>query len=113
MNWTGLKTDTHTEVARLNGGELADCLVTRCEQRDSLLMDRRETLCSLEADRDQVGPVEPCEVEGASAVNGCTRSLGSMETPGALEVAQIPSVVVPVCVVTSVAKCVLESTHCV
>ena len=36
-----------------------------------------------------------------------------METPGALEVTQIPSVVVPVCVVTSVAKCVLESTHCV
>ena len=80
MNWTGLKTDTythtHTEVARLNGGELADCLVTRCEQQDSLLMERRETRCSLEAIHDQVGPVELCELEGASAANGCTRSLG-------------------------------------
>ena len=65
-------------------------------------------LCApLEADRDQVGPVGLCEVEGMSAVDGCTRSLGSMETPGALEVARIPSVVtsvivpsvnVPVCV---------------
>ena len=30
-------THTHTEVARLNGGELADCLETRCEQLDGLL----------------------------------------------------------------------------
>ena len=44
---------------------------------------------------------------------GARGAWGGMETPGALEVAQFPSVVVPVCVVTSVAKCVLESTHCV
>ena len=58
----------------------------------------------------------PSEVEGASAANGCTRSLGGMEAPGALEVTRISSVVVPVCVVsrcvfTSVAKCVLQRTH--
>ena len=87
-----------------NGGELADCFVSRCEQLDSLLQERRETLCSLEADRDQVGSVVSSELEGASAVDRCTCSLGGMETPGALEVVQIPSVVVPVCVVTSVAK---------
>ena len=77
----------------------------------SLLRERRETLCSLEADRDQVGPVVLCEVEGMSAADGCARSLGGIETPGAL-VARIPSASVPVCVVsrcvyTSVAKCVL------
>ena len=69
----------------------------------------------LEADRDQVGSVAPCELGGASAVNGYTRSLGGMETPGALVVARIPSVIVPVCVVkgVSVAKCVLKRTHSV
>ncbi len=107
--------DEHTQVGivRDNGVELGECFVTRCEQQDSLLQERGEGLCPLEEDRDEESPVEPCEVEGASAVNGCTRSLGGMEAPGALEVAQIPSVVVPVCVVTSVAKCVLESMHCV
>ena len=82
-------------------------------------------LCPLEATHDQVGSVVPCEVEGKSAANGCTWSLGGMETPGALEVARIPGVSVPVCVVTSVvpvcvvstcvymsvAKCVLQRTH--
>ena len=41
---------THTEVARLNGGELAQRVGTRCRQLGSLLRERRETLCSLEAD---------------------------------------------------------------
>ena len=67
----------------------------------------------------------PCEVEGKSAADGCARSLGGMETLGALEVTRIPGVSVPVCVVksvvpvcvvstcvyTSVAKCVLRCTH--
>ena len=63
----------------------------------------------------------PREVEGKSAADGCTRSLGGMETPGALKVARIPGVSVPVCVVpvcvvsrcvyTSVLKCVLRRTH--
>ena len=103
---------THMELARDNEGELGECLVTRCKQPDGLLQERRETLCSLEADHDQLGPVALCEVEGASAVNGYTPSLGGMKTPGAL-VARIPSVVVPVCVLTSVAKCVLKRAQSV
>ena len=87
--------------------------MTRCEQQDSLLQERGEGICPLEADHDQVGSVAPCELEGASAVSGYTRSLGGMETPGALVVARIPSVVVPVCVFTSVAKCVLKRTQSV
>ena len=68
--------NTHMELARLNGGELADCVVTRCGQLDSLLQERRETLFSLEAIHDQVGSVVPCGVEGMAEVNGCMRSLG-------------------------------------
>jgi len=37
--------------------------------------------------------------------------LGGIETPGALEVTRVPSVNVPVCVFTSVFKCVLQRTH--
>ena len=59
-----------------DGGELAECLVTRCKQPDSLLQERGEGICPLEADHDQVGPVELCEVERMSEANGCTRSLG-------------------------------------
>jgi len=82
-----------------NEGELAQRVETRCGQRDSLLRERRETLCSLEADLDQVSSVVPCEVEGTSAVDGCTRRLGGMETPGALEVARVPGVIVPIVIV--------------
>ena len=39
--------------------------------------------------------------------------LGWLETPGVLVVARIPSVIVPVCVVTNVSKCVLKHTHSV
>ena len=60
----------------------------------------------LEADREQVGSVVSSEFEGASAANGCTRSLGGMEAPGTLEVTRFPSVIVPVCVV----KCVSATT---
>ena len=67
---------THREVVEDNGGELAGCLETRCRQLGGLLRERRETLFSLEADHDQVGSVVPGGVEGASAVDGCTRSLG-------------------------------------
>ena len=44
---------------------------------------------------------ELCELQGASTVNGYTRSLGGMETPGPLVVVRIPSVVVSKCVFTS------------
>ena len=72
----------------------------------------------------------PREFEGVSATDGCTRSLGGIEAPGALVVARVsvvivPSMSVPVCVVasvvpvcvvsrcvyTSVLKCVLQRTH--
>ena len=89
------------ELARLNGGELAERVVTRCKQLDGLLRERRETLFSLEADRDQVSSVVSSELEGASAANGCTRSLGGMEAPGTLVVTRFPSVIVPVGVFTS------------
>ena len=99
-----------------NGGELVGCLETRCRQLDGLLRERGEGVCPLEADRDQVGSVVPSGVEGTSAVDGCTESLGGIETPEPIEVARFPIVIVPVCVVsrcvfTSVAKCVLQRTH--
>ena len=99
------------ELARNNEGGLAECFVTLCKQPDSLLQERGEGICPLEADHDQVGLVELCEVEGASAVDRYTQSLGVMEALGPLVVALIPSVNVPVCVFTSVAKCVLQRMH--
>ena len=73
---------THTQVVEDDGGELAERVETRCGQRDSLLRERRETMCPLEADRDQVCPVELRGVEGTSEANGCTRSLGGYRDPG-------------------------------
>ena len=52
------------ELARDNESELGECPVTRCEQQDSLLQERGEGICPLEADRDQVGSVAPCELGG-------------------------------------------------
>ena len=73
---------THMEVVEFNGGELAECFVTRCKQLDSLLQERGEGVCPLEADHDQVGLVELCEVERATAVDGYTQSLGGYGNPG-------------------------------
>ena len=59
----------------------------------------------LEAGHDQVDTVVLREVEGVSAADGCTWSLGGVKTPGALveaSVSVVPSVSVPVCVVASV-----------
>ena len=48
-----------------------------------------------------------------SAANGCTRSLGGMETPEPLEVARVPSGNVPVCAVKGVsAPPSVEETPC-
>ena len=82
--------------------------MARYEQLDGLLLERGEGVCPLEADLDQVGSVVPSELEGASAVDGCTRSLGGMEAPETLVVTRFPMVNVPVCVFTSMAKCVLQ-----
>ena len=67
------------ELARDNEGELGERLVTRCEQQDGLLQERGEEIFPLEADRDEVGPVE--RVHG---VNGCTWSLGGYRNPRTL-----------------------------
>ena len=89
-------------------------MVTRCKQLDSLLQERRETLFSLEANHDQVGSVVSSKLEGASAVDRYTRSLGGIETPEPLVVTRFPiTTVVPVCVFTSVVKCVLQRAHSV
>ena len=98
-------THTHTEVARDNGGELAERVETRCEQLVVLPREQGEGVCPLEAGLGQGNSVVPREVEGMSAADGCTQSLGGVKTPGALVEASesvVPSVIVPVCVVASV-----------
>ena len=76
--------------------------------------------------------VVPREFEGMSAADGCARSLGGMKALGVFVVARVPVVIVPsmsvpvcvvtsvvpvcvvlTCVCTSVAKCVLQRTHSV
>ena len=98
---------THTQVARDNGGELAERVGTRCEQLGSLPREQGEGVCPLEAGHDQVSSVVPREVEEVSAADGCARSLGGVETPGALVVARVPGVIVPS---VSVPVCVVESS---
>ena len=88
------------QVARDNGGELAERVGTRCEQLVVLPQEQGEGVCPLEAGLDQVDSVVPREVE-ASAADGCTWSLGGMKTPGALVEASesvVPGECVPVCV---------------
>ena len=67
---------THTEIARDNGGELAERVETRCEQLVSLPREQGEGVCPLEAGLGQGNSVVPREVEGRSAADGCTQSLG-------------------------------------
>ena len=102
-----LKTSTQGEIVRDNGVELVECIGTRCEHQDSLPQEQREMVGFLKADRDQVSPVEPCEVDRVYGANECTRSLGGMETPGFLVVTRIPDVIVPECVL----KCVPEGKY--
>jgi len=73
VNWTGLVTNTHTEVVRLNGGELAERVGTRCGQLGSLLQERGEGVCPLEADHDQVGSVVS---RGRVLLTGARRAWG-------------------------------------
>ena len=95
-------THTRKQVVRDNGGELAERVGTRCEQLGVLPREQGEGVCPLEAGHGQVDSVVPREVEGVSAADGCTRSLGGMKAPGALVEARIPGVSVQVCVVKSV-----------
>ena len=73
---------THIQVARDNGGELAERVETRCEQLGSLPREQGEGVCPLEAGHGQVSSVVPREVEGVSAADGCTQSLGGYRGPG-------------------------------
>ena len=57
--------------------ELVDCVETRCKRQDGLLMEQRERIRSLEADRNQVGPVSLNEVRGLHDVGVCMPSLGA------------------------------------
>ena len=98
-------THTHVEVARDNGGELAERVGTRCEQLVVLPREQGEGVCPLEAGHGQVNSVVPREVEEVSAVDGYTWSLGGVKTPGALveaSVSDVPRVSVPVCAVNGV-----------
>ena len=67
---------THIQVARDNGGELTERVGTRCEQLGVLPREQGEGVCPLEAGHGQVNSVVPREVEGRSAADGCTQSLG-------------------------------------
>ena len=67
---------THIQVARDNGGELAERVGTRCEQLGVLPRELGEGVCPLEAGHGQGNSVVPREVEGVSAADGCARSLG-------------------------------------
>ena len=52
-------THTHMQVARDNGGELAERVGTRCEQLVVLPREQGEGVCPLEAGHDQVSSVVP------------------------------------------------------
>jgi len=77
----------------------------RC--RISLPQEQGETVCSLEADHDQVSPVGPCEVERVHGTEGYMPSLGGAEASGSLELTQTPSVIVPECVL----RCLPEGKY--
>ena len=78
---TGLEQHTHTQVARDNGGELAERVETRCEQLGVLPRDRGEGVCPLEAGHGQVNSVLPREVEGGVLRTGARGAWG-YEGPG-------------------------------
>ena len=80
--------------------ELVECLETQCKGQDGLLQEQRERIRSLEADRDQVGPVKVRlgEVKLGHDVKGYMPSLGEAEAPGSLGLTQAPSMIVPECV---------------
>ena len=54
---------THVELVRDVGVERVECVETQCEGQINLPQERGETVCSLEADRDEVSPVRLYEVE--------------------------------------------------
>ena len=75
--------------------ELVDCVETRCRRQDGLLMEQGERIRSLEADRNQVGPVSLNEVRGLHDAGVCMPSLGRAEATGSLGLMRAPSMTVP------------------
>ena len=73
---------THTQVARDNGGELAERVGTRCEQLGSLPREKGEGVCPREAGHGQVSSVVPREVEGGECCGRVHAELGGYEGPG-------------------------------
>jgi len=57
-----------------------------------------ETICSLEADRDEVSLIRLCEVERLHGAKKHMPSFGGIEAPGSLGRTQAPSVIVSECV---------------
>ena len=65
--------------------ELVECFETQCEGRINLPQEQGETICSLEADRDEVSPVSPVrpyEVEGLHGAEEHMTSFGGDRSPG-------------------------------
>ena len=54
----------HIQLVGDIGVELVECFGTQCEGRINLPQERGETVCSLEAGRDEVSPVKPLGLSG-------------------------------------------------
>ena len=98
MNCTKLKRSIHIELVGDIAVELVECFETQCEGQINLPQEQGETMCSLEADRDEVSPVRPYEVELLHDVKEHMPSFGGIEAPGSRGLTQVPDVIVPECV---------------
>ena len=76
-----------------NGGELAERVETRCGQRGSLLRERRETLCPLEADHDRTYLVA-INFKGAQRLPLFPRKATPLPAPGPNTLCEL-SLIVP------------------
>ena len=92
--------EEHTQVELVGdiGVELGECVETQCEGQINLPQERGESVCSVEAGRDEVSPERPYEVEPLHDTKGYMPSLGGIETPGSFELTRAPNVNVPECV---------------
>ena len=78
------------------GRRLAECVETRCERQGDLLREQGERICSLKADRAQVGPVSQGRVGGLPDAGVCMPSLGRVEAAGSFGLMRVPGMTVPV-----------------
>ena len=89
---------TQIEMVRDIEVEHVECFETQCEGRINLPQGQGETICSLEADLDEVSPVRLYEVERLHGAKEHMPSFGGIEAPGSLGLTQAPDVIVPKCV---------------